>query len=241
MVCFVLVNLVFQEPSPDRISEEPSNKTSPIKEKEPEHSPLSPPSSTSTSSSPLKLSPSSVAPPLVFSQTSPQRDSNQATMETSAFSYTFSPPAALQTPLREGETTASSSAQPNTTPSLEFIFSPPLTRSMARRRSSGLSSAGHSYARYSAFLSRTTKQVQLVAYVLLLYVFIYSEDTRKGTPHQSPSNSPISFVSPVPQPYSSPRSSRKKVVRLPVHPMNLWARKCPARPTRAAKLPHTHL
>ena len=157
---FFFFNLAFQEPSPNRITEEPSNKTSPIKEKEPEDSTWSSP--TSTSSSPLKLSPSSVAPPLVFSQTPPQRDSNQTTLEASALSYTFSPPAVLQTPLREGETTASS-AQVNTTPSLEFLFSPPLTRSMTRRRSSGLSSAGHSYARYNAFLSRSTEYVQQVA------------------------------------------------------------------------------
>lgn len=72
-------------------------------------------------------------------------------------------------------------------------------------------------------------------------LFRSREGFRKPTPHQSPSNSPISFVSPVPQPGSSPRSSRKKVVRLPMHSMTLRARKCPGRPTRAAKLPHTKL
>lgn len=126
--------------------------------------------------------------------------------------YTFSPPAVLQAPGTQGESNTTTLQVP-TTPSLEYFFSPPLTRSMARRRSSGITPTD-SYRR---------------------------EGFRKPTPHQSPSNSPISFVSPVPQPGSSPRSSRKKVVRLPMHSMTLRARKCPARPTRAAKLPHTKL
>jgi len=197
-----------KSPTLERTSDHPSSLSSPA---ESVNNALSP--TTSTISSPLKLSSSPEAPALAFSQTSPQKDRSEAKLDTTALSYTFSPPAFIQTPHKEGEFTASA-AQANTTPSLEFVFSPPLTRSMARRRSSGLTPAADSYER---------------------------EDTRRRTPHQSPSNSPISFVSPVPQLSASPRGSRKKVVRLPVHSMTLRARKCPARPTRAAKLPHTKL
>jgi len=94
----------------------------------------------------LKLSSSPEAPALAFSQTSPQKDRSEAKLDTTALSYTFSPPAFIQTPHKEGEFTASA-AQANTTPSLEFVFSPPLTRSMARRRSSGLTPAADSYER----------------------------------------------------------------------------------------------
>ncbi|CAH3037704.1 unnamed protein product [Porites lobata] len=173
---------------------------------------LSPP--TSSNSSPPKQ------PSLSESEATPQTthdaplDTIETQVETTDFSYTFSPPAILQTPPRQEKSTFSS-AQAQTTPSLEFIFSPPLTRSMARRRSSGLTPVAQSYTR---------------------------EQTGKPrTPHQSPSESPISFVSPVPQPGQSPRGSRKKVVRVPVHSMTLRARKCPGRTTRAAKLPHTKL
>ncbi|XP_020605493.1 protein ELYS-like isoform X4 [Orbicella faveolata] len=160
------------------------------------------------------------APSLVFSQKQSLSVEQERISEVSHHTpleanqlYTFSPPAVLQPPGTHGESNTTTSQVP-TTPSLEYFFSPPLTRSMARRRSSGMTPT-------DTYGSR--------------------EGFRKPTPHQSPSNSPISFVSPVPQPGSSPRSSRKKVVRLPMHSMTLRARKCPGRPTRAAKLPHTKL
>ena len=55
-------------------------------------------------------------------------------LESSDLFYTFSPPVALQTPKTLEQSTALA-VESQTTPSLQFIFSPPLTRSMARRRS----------------------------------------------------------------------------------------------------------
>lgn len=202
-----------EPPSPRRVSDEPSTLPPPLKETQPDSEELSPPSC-SGSRSPQKLSQSAeiFSSELVQSRTPPQLGPNQETLETSDLSYVFSPPAVLQTPPR-GATTPLAVAE-SSTPSLEFIFSPPLTRSMARRRSSGITPGSQSFIR---------------------------EFSGKATPHQSPSNSPISFVSPVPHPESSPRGSRKRGVRLPAHSMTLRARKCPARPTRSAKLPHTKL
>lgn len=196
-----------KSPSPQRATEEPSATRSPVSTQDPISNTLSPP--TSHGSSPLNQpsTPEVEPTPRPGHLTLPQTDTNQ---DTTDLSYTFSPPAVIQTTPRQVKST-SSLAQAQTTPSLEFIFSPPLTRSMARRRSSELTPGAH------------------------------REQTGKHTPHQSPSESPISFVSPVPQPGSSPRGSRKKVVRIPMHSMTLRARKCPARPTRAAKLPHTKL
>lgn len=134
-------------------------------------------------------------------------------METGELSYIFSPPAVIQTLGTQRESDGALAQTPKT-PSLEYIFSPPLTRSMAKRRSFGMTPSDLSGRR---------------------------EVTRQYTPYQSPSNSPISFVSPITQPSVSPRSSRKKIVRLPMHSMTLRSRKCPGRPTRAAKLPHTNL
>ncbi|KAK2553031.1 Protein ELYS [Acropora cervicornis] len=202
-----------EPPSPRRVSDEPSTLPPPLKESQPDSEELSPPSC-SGSRSPQKLSQSAeiFSSELVQSRTPPQLGPNQETLETADLSYVFSPPAVLQTPPR-GATTPLAVAE-SSTPSLEFIFSPPLTRSMARRRSSGITPGSQSFIR---------------------------EFSGKATPHQSPSNSPISFVSPVPHPESSPRGSRKRGVRLPAHSMTLRARKCPARPTRSAKLPHTKL
>lgn len=193
-------------PSPERAIDEPSSSSSPIEGAE----------STSQELSVASCS-DSISPPNMSELSQPQAplqtDSNQSMLEATELFYTFSPPAILQTPRRDAQTPASVSK--SITPSLEFIFSPPLTRSMARRRSSGMTPGSLSFSR---------------------------EDPRTTIPHQSPSNSPISFVSPVPHPAeSSPRGSRRKVLRLPVHSMTLRARKCPARPTRSAKLPHTNL
>lgn len=137
----------------------------------------------------------------------------QTPVETGELSYIFSPPAVIQTLGTQRESDGALAQTPKT-PSLEYIFSPPLTRSMAKRRSFGMTPSDLSGRR---------------------------EVTRQYTPYQSPSNSPISFVSPITQPSVSPRSSRKKIVRLPMHTMTLRSRKCPGRPTRAAKLPHTNL
>ncbi|XP_078375377.1 protein ELYS-like isoform X3 [Oculina patagonica] len=200
-------------PSPAHTKELPRTVLEPVLD----NSAISPP--TSPSRSPHTQPSSPQAPALEFSEKqspdavqerTPEKVSHRTPLETNELSYAFSPPAVLQTPEKEGE----SSTQELSTPSLQYIFSPPLTRSMARRRSSGITPTDF---------------------------YESSEEARKFTPHQSPSNSPISFVSPVPHPASSPRSSRKKVVRLPMHSMTLRARKCPARPTRAAKLPHTKL
>lgn len=52
-----------------------------------------------------------------------------------------------------------------------------------------------------------------IIFIVHLYVNVLQREiSRVATPQQSPSNSPISFVSPVPHPesYASPRGSRKK-------------------------------
>lgn len=141
----------FQMPSPERETEKPSIAGSP--DVELVNTALSPPAS--SGSSPVKQPSSPEAPALVFSQdysptteheTTTHREPSQTAREQTDLSYTFSPPAVLQTPQRQGESTASSTPA-QTTPSLEFIFSPPLTRSMARRRSSSLTPGALSYAR----------------------------------------------------------------------------------------------
>ena len=53
--------------------------------------------------------------------------------------FAFSSP----TVIRETPDHVSSSAGVHTTPSLEYLFSPPLTRSMARRQSLDVSKSGH--------------------------------------------------------------------------------------------------
>lgn len=137
----------FKPPSPRRVSDEPSTLPPPLKETQPDSDELSPPSC-SGSRSPQKLSQSAeiFSSELVQSRTPPQLGPNQETLETSDLSYVFSPPAVLQTPPR-GATTPLAVAE-SSTPSLEFIFSPPLTRSMARRRSSGITPGSQSFIRY---------------------------------------------------------------------------------------------
>ncbi|RMX53817.1 hypothetical protein pdam_00000467 [Pocillopora damicornis] len=170
--------------------------------------------STSSNSSPQP--PEALEEQLLFTSHQEETAIYQTPVEASELSYTFSPPALIQTLGTQGESDATL-AQTPAKPSLEYIFSPPLTRSMAKRRSFGMNPSDLSDLSGGR------------------------EVSGQYTPYQSPSNSPISFVSPVTQPSSLPRSSRKKIVRLPMHSMTLRSRKCPGRPTRAAKLPHTNL
>ncbi|XP_066028522.1 uncharacterized protein [Pocillopora verrucosa] len=169
---------------------------------------------TSSNSSPQP--PEALEEQLLFTSHQEETAMYQTPVEASELSYTFSPPALIQTLGTQGESDATL-AQTPAKPSLEYIFSPPLTRSMAKRRSFGMNPSDLSDLSGGR------------------------EVSGQYTPYQSPSNSPISFVSPVTQPSSLPRSSRKKIVRLPMHSMTLRSRKCPGRPTRAAKLPHTNL
>lgn len=107
---------------------------------------LSPPTGSSTSSQKQPSTPQ--APELVLSsevqsleteqQRTPEVSHDTLPLEEDNLSYAFSPPAVLQTPGTKEE--SKSTAQALATPSLQYIFSPPLTRSMARRRSSGITS-----------------------------------------------------------------------------------------------------
>jgi len=99
----------------------------------------------SPSRRPEKQPSSPDAPSLVFSEKQsldveqgglPEKVSYHTPLEVNQL-YTFSPPAVLQPPVTPGEANTTTSQVP-TTPSLEYFFSPPLTRSMARRRSSGI-------------------------------------------------------------------------------------------------------
>ncbi|XP_046849988.1 flocculation protein FLO11-like [Xenia sp. Carnegie-2017] len=63
---------------------------------------------------------------------------------------------------------------------------------------------------------------------------------RLATPHQSPTDSPISFVTPVRR--TSPRRKlpeQKKPAKFASHSMTLRARSCSSKLTRSAKLPNT--
>lgn len=112
-------------------------------EPEPDNNAVSPPNSPSTS--PLKQPSSPQAPTLVSEKHSlnaaqertPEKVSHDTPLEANELSYTFSPPAVLQTPGTQGESRTMSTHM-LTTPLLQYIFSPPLTRSMSRRSSSGM-------------------------------------------------------------------------------------------------------
>ncbi|CAB4003873.1 Hypothetical predicted protein, partial [Paramuricea clavata] len=62
-----------------------------------------------------------------------------------------------------------------------------------------------------------------------------------STPHQSPTDSPISFVTPVRKTSPGRKSPRqRKAVKLATHNMTLRARGCPNKTTRCARLPNTN-
>ena len=88
--------------------------------------------STSSNSSPQP--PEALEEQLLFTSHQEETAIYQTPVEASELSYTFSPPALIQTLGTQGESDATL-AQTPAKPSLEYIFSPPLTRSMAKRRS----------------------------------------------------------------------------------------------------------
>ena len=149
--------LFLQTFSPEDTKELPSTVLEPVLDK----NALSPPTSSSTSSQKQPRAPKLVLSseeqsPDTEQQRTPEVSHHTLPLEEDGLSYAFSPPAVLQTPETKEE--SKSTAQALTTPSLQYIFSPPLTRSMARRRSSGITSRD-SYGRlvliFKQFLVKT--------------------------------------------------------------------------------------
>jgi hypothetical protein len=90
--------------------------------------------------------------PLIFSSHSKdtQQTGEQSVVE-QRDSYVFSPPAIVRTSQTTdaGRTSGRNPPDSVSTPSTDFVFSPPLTRSMIKRRSLDVSILGKSSANYN--------------------------------------------------------------------------------------------
>ncbi len=86
---------------------------------------------------------------------------------------------------------------------------------------------------------RQTKFIFPMSLTNILCFFVRSANLT--TPHQSPTDSPISFVTPI-RKTSPPRKSsgQKKPLKSATHSMTLRARSCPNKTTRCARLPNTN-